>query len=271
MDERVEANRKHWDESVPIHVASKTYDVERFLATGKGRLKSIELEELSDVRGRSLLHLQCHFGLDTLSWAMEGANVTGIDFSEPAIEEARRLAGETGLDARFVVSTVYGLPENLDGEFDIVFTSYGALNWLPDITKWAEVVAHFLKSGGTFYVVEFHPMAMIFDDDPDVTDLKVRYPYFPEFGPVRDEQDGTYADLGAKFKNKLTFDFPHPVGEVLTALVDAGLRIEFLHEFPYVDWKFLPLMEHVDERWCRLTKHDGSVPLLYSIKATKPS
>ena len=142
MDERMEANRKHWDESVRVHVASKTYDVERFLSARKGRLKPIELEELGDVRGRSLLHLQCHFGLDTLSWAMEGANVTGIDFSEPAVKEARRLAGETGLDARFVVSNVYELPENLDGEFDFVFTSYGALNWLPDMTKWAEVVAH---------------------------------------------------------------------------------------------------------------------------------
>lgn len=268
MDERVEANRKHWDEAVPIHVASTTYDVANF-GKGRGRLKPVELEEVGDVRGKSLLHLQCHFGLDTLSWAMEGARVTGADFSEPAIEAARKLAEEHGIDARFVVSDIYDLPERLDGNFDIVFTSYGALNWLPDVERWAGVAWHFVKPGGTFYIVEFHPVAMIFDDDPDVTELKVRYPYFPEFGPIRSEDDGTYAELDAKFENKVTYDFPHPTSEVVTALIDAGFQIEFFHEFPFGNWKFLPIMEHIDRYTCRLIKNHGSVPLLYSIKATR--
>ena len=267
MDERVEANRRHWDEAVPVHVASTTYDVANF-GEGRGRLKPVELEEVGDVSGKSLLHLQCHFGLDTLSWAMEGAQVTGADFSKPAIDKARELASEHEIDARFVVSDIYDLPSQLDGEFDIVFTSYGALNWLPDLGPWAEVAAHFVKPGGTFYVVEFHPVAMIFDDDPNATDLKVRYPYFPEFGPIRSDDDGTYADLDAKFQNKVVYDFPHPTSEVLTALIDAGLQIEFFHEFPFGNWKHLACMEHIDRYTCRLSKNDGSVPLLYSIRAS---
>ena len=167
MDERVEANRKHWDEAVPIHVASTTYDVANF-GKGRGRLRPGELGEVGDVRGKSLLHLQCHFGLDTLSWAMEGARVTGADFSEPAIEAARKLAEEHGIEARFVMSDIYDLPERLDGDFDIVFTSYGALNWLPDVERWAGVAWHFVKPGGTFYIVAFHPVAMLFADPPAV-------------------------------------------------------------------------------------------------------
>ena len=268
MDERVEANHKYWDEAVPVHVASAMYDVANF-GKGRGRLKPVELEELGDVRGKSLLHLQCHFGLDTLSWAMEGAVVTGVDFSEPAIEAALELAAEHGIEARFVVSDIYDLPERLEGEFDIVFTSYGALNWLPDLERWAKVASHFVKPGGTFYVVEFHPVSMIFDDDPSVTDLRVRYPYFPEFGPVRSEEDGTYADRDAKFENRITYDFLHPTSEVVTALIDVGLRIEFFHEFPFSSDQIFPFTEVVAERIVRLTKHDGSVPLLYSIRATK--
>ena len=201
----------------------------------------------------------------------EGAIVTGIDFSAPAIEAARKLADETNIDAAFLVSNVYDLPENLEGEFDIVFTGYGALNWLPDMEAWAKVAAQFVKPGGTFYVVEFHPMSMIFDDDPKLTALRVKYPYFPEFGPIEDDQDGTYVDLEAKFEHKLTYYFPHPVGEVVSALIDAGLRIEFLHEFPFTPWKFLETMKQVDPYSWRLVENDGSVPLIYSIKATKPN
>ena len=265
----MEANRRHWDEVVATHVAAPSYNVEGFKA-GVSKLKPVELEELGDVRGKTLLHLQCHFGLDTLSWAREGAVVTGVDFSAPAIEAARGLANETGIEASFVVSNVYDLPKRLDGEFDVVYTSHGALNWLPDMEEWAKVVAHFARPGGIFYVMEFHPMAMIFDDDPALTELRVKYPYFPEFGPVEDDRDGTYVDLDAKFENRLTYDFPHPVSEVVTALIDAGLRIEFLHEFPFTSWKFLDRMDAIDQHSWRLREQDGCVPLEYSIKATKP-
>ena len=148
MNEYFEANRRHWDEVVPIHMRSALYDVDSFKA-GTSKLKPVEREELRDVRGKTMLHLQCHFGLDTLSWGREGAVVTGVDFSEPAIDAARELAAETGIEARFILSEVYSLPDRLSEEFDIVFTSYGAICWLPDISRWAGVVARFLNPGGT--------------------------------------------------------------------------------------------------------------------------
>jgi SAM-dependent methyltransferase len=268
MNEQTEANRRHWDEVVPVHAASDFYDVPSFKA-GETKLKPVELEELGDVRGKSLLHLQCHFGLDTLSWAREGATVTGIDFSEQAIDTARALAAETGIDAKFLVSDIYALPDNLEGDFDIVFTSYGVKCWLPDIERWAQVAAHFVKPGGTFYIVEFHPFAGVFDDEPNVTDLRVRYPYFPTGEPMRFENDGTYA-AGAKLENRETYEWPHTLGDFVSALIDAGLRIDFLHEFPFMAYQHQPFTEVAPDGNVRLKYHDGSVPLLFSIKATKP-
>ena len=269
MDDYTEANRRHWDEIVPIHAGSEFYDVASFRAGGS-KLKPVEREELGDVQGKTMLHLQCHFGLDTLSWAREGAIATGADFSERAIETARALAAETGVEARFVVSDLYALPEELGGQFDIVFTSYGAIYWLPDIRRWAQVAAHFVRPGGTFYIVEFHPFAWVFDDAPDVTDLHVRYPYFPTGEPLRFEIEGTYADRSAAVEHRVSYSWPHPLGDIVTALIDAGLRLEFLHEFPFSTFQFVPFMEKTGEHTVRLTKHDGCVPLLFSIKATKP-
>ena len=268
MSEYLDVNKRHWDELVPIHLRSNYYDVEAFRA-GKTSLHALEREELGGVPGKTLLHLQCHFGLDTLSWAREGAIVTGADFSEPAIEAGRALAAECGIEARFVVSDLYLLPQRLEGQFDIVFTSYGALCWLPDIKRWAEVVAHFLRPGGTFYIVEFHAMSGVFIMEPDVTDLIVREPYFPIDEPLVFEDDGSYAHRDAKLANRLTYSWPHPVSEVVSSLIDAGLRIEFLHEFPFTIEQVFPFMERDDDGYWRLTKGDGSVPLLYSFKATK--
>lgn len=271
MNEYTETNRKHWDEVVPIHVNSEFYDVDAFRA-GRSKLKPVELSEVGDVRGKTLLHMQCHFGLDTLSWARhEGAIVTGADFSEPAIEAARRLAAECGIDARFVVSTIGDLPSRLDLQFDVVFTSYGVLCWLPDLARWAQVAAHFVKPGGLFYIAEFHPISMIFDDAEDVDDLRVRYPYFPGEEPLRFVDAGDYTDRSAPLRNNTTYEFLHPVGDVVSALADAGLRIEFLHEFPFSTYQFMQITERLPDGTVRLTKHDGSVPLLYSIRATKPA
>jgi ubiquinone/menaquinone biosynthesis C-methylase UbiE len=264
----LEANRRHWDEVVPIHVRSGLYAVDAFKA-GKSKLKPVERDELRDVRGKTMLHLQCHFGLDTLSWAREGASVTGVDFSEQAIEAARALAAETGIEARFILSEVYSLPGKLDEKFDIVFTSYGAICWLPDIRRWSEVVARYLTPGGTFYMVEFHPVCGIFDNDPAVTDLCIAYPYFNSEEPIRTEEDGTYANRSAKVTNRLNYSWPHPTSAVITSLIEAGLRIEFFHEFPFTTEHWFPFMEEHGERGWRLTKHDGSVPLMYSVKATK--
>jgi SAM-dependent methyltransferase len=271
MDRYRETNRRHWDELVPIHVGSEFYDVAGFKA-GKSTLQAIERGELGDVRGKSLLHLQCHFGLDTLSWARDaGAIVTGADFSAPAIEAARTLAREIGIDARFVHADLYGLPEHLHEQFDVVFTSYGVLGWLPDLRGWARIAARFVRPGGTFYVVEFHPFVWVFDDSPGVTDLRVRYPYFTGPSPLEIEVPADYADPAAHVENRITFNFPYELGAVVTSLVAAGLRIEFLHEFPYSPYRCWPFTAERPDGKARLIEHDGSVPLLFSLKATKPA
>lgn len=267
----MDANRRHWDEITPVHAASDFYAGHLAeLRAGRSRLHGIELAEVGSVGGKSLLHLQCHFGLDTLSWAREGASVTGIDFSTPAIETARGLAAELGIDARFVVSNLYDLPANLAGQFDVVFTSYGAITWLPDMKRWAEIATHFVKPGGFFYVAEFHPVLQTLDDRPGVDEPRFYYPYFESAGPLRFEDDGTYADTAAHFENREQYNYPHSLGEIVTAVVDSGLRLDFLHEFPYCSYPALPFMEHRDDGMWYLTKSALAVPLLFSLKATKP-
>jgi ubiquinone/menaquinone biosynthesis C-methylase UbiE len=269
--EYMDTNRSHWDEVVDVHVRSEFYDVAAFKA-GRSKLKPVELAELGDVRGKTLLHLQCHFGMDTLSWARnEGAIVTGVDFSEPAVEQARALAAELRIDARFIHSNVYDLPGVLDERFDVVFTSYGVLGWLPDVRRWAHVAAHFVRPGGTFYIAEFHPFAQVFDETPGVDELYVKYPYFETPEPFRDDGGRDYAEPTAPLEHTTTYWFPHSLGDVVSSLIDAGLRIEHLHEFPFSTYQFLPFTAHTHDGSVRLTKHDGSVPLLYSIKATKPA
>ena len=271
MDEFLNANREHWNELVPINAKSEMYDLDSFKA-GKSSLNSIELEELGDVAGKSLLHLQWHFGKATLSWARLGAKVTGVDFSEKAIMLARSLGEDIGVDADFVVSDVYDLPDALDAreKFDIVFTSYGVLCWLPDLTRWGQIIAHFLKPGGTFYLAEFHPFANIFYDEDDATDLVVHYPYFYTPEPMRFEPDGygSYADRSATVTTT-DFEWNHGLGDVINALISAGLKIEFLREFPYSCYQHLPMMEKGDDGYWRLKDKGESVPLVYSIKATK--
>ena len=175
-DRYMEANRRSWDARTPTHFGSRFYDVDGFRA-GASSLQSIEIEEVGDVDGKSLLHLQCHFGLDTMSWARLGARATGVDFSEEAVSLARSLSEELGIDADFVVSNVYDLPDVLDQRFDVVFTSYGALTWLPDLERWADVAAHFLEPGGFLYVVDSHPFGSVFYDEEDAVELRPFYPY----------------------------------------------------------------------------------------------
>ena len=227
----------------------------------------VELEELGDVAGRSLLHLQCHFGMDTLSWARLGADVTGIDFSEPAIGLARSLSDELDIPARFVHSNIYELPDVLSGQFDIVFTSYGVLCWLPDLTRWAQVIAHFLKPGGTFYIAEIHPFGVVFDDEIE-TDLRVRYPYFHSEKPMRFDYDSSYASGESKVSHTESYEWAHSLGDIINSLISVGLRIEYLHEFPFCVYKMLPFMEKGKDGWWRLPEQQDSIPLTFSLKAS---
>jgi SAM-dependent methyltransferase len=235
-------------------------------------LHELELGEVGDVAGKSLLHLQCHFGLDTLSWARLGASVTGLDFSSVAIEEARRLATELSIDARFVESDLYAAPSALDGErFDIVFTSYGVLSWMPDIGRWASVVASLVSPGGFLYVAEIHPAAMVLSDEPGIEDLRVGYPYWTSTAePLRFEEEGTYADYDAPIKLP-EYVWQHGLGGIVTGLIDAGLTLEFLHEHDRTVYQQLPFMEKGSDGWWRLPTSMPALPLLFSLRATRPS
>jgi SAM-dependent methyltransferase len=263
----LETNRRHWDELVPLHMQTRFYDVDGFRA-GASSLHDLEIEEVGDVAGKSLLHLQCHFGLDTLSWARRGAKVTGVDFSPAAIEAARGLAEECGIEARFVESDIYALPDVLEEQFDIVYTSYGIVFWHPDVPQWAEVVARFVKPGGFFYIAEFHPICSVFHNESADDRLEIKYPYF-EGEAQRFEEDGTYADRDAKLENKVTYSWPFTLGGVVTSLIEAGLRIEFLREHPFTVEQFWPLVEEVAPRKWALRRYRESIPLMFSLKARR--
>ena len=260
-----EANRASWDERVPIHVSGEFYDVAAFKA-GEERLQPFEIAEVGDVSGKDLLHLQCHFGIDTLSWARRGARVTGLDFSGPAIEAARGLASDMGLGATFVQSDVYEAVEALGSRaFDIVYTGRGALNWLPDIERWAGVVAELIRPGGFLYLTEFHPFTEVFGDD----DLTVEHDYFQDENPRVWDEPGTYADFDAETVHNLTYEWNHTFGKVISAVSAAGLGVELLHEFDYTKFARWPILEKVGFDNYRLPTGTPRIPLMYSLRARK--
>jgi len=270
MDKYLKANRALWDEWTGINYRSNFYKVADFKA-GLNKLRAYEMAEVGPVDGKELLHLQCHFGLDTLCWARLGARVTGVDFSAAAISQARALAEDVGLDARFVQSDIYELPQHLEGGFDVVYTSRGVLDWLPDIERWARVAAHFVRPGGFFYITEIHPVAQVFDDDEGVRDLRLRYPYFGHAEPITIPTKGSYADRDAPVRQEFEYSWSHAMGEIVTALTVAGLRIDFLHEFPFAEWP-LPFLQPAADGTHRLPpEHDLKLPLFFSLKASKPT
>lgn len=264
QDEWLEANRASWDELVPIHFASEFYDVEGFKA-GWESLHPFEITEVGDVSGKELLHLQCHFGMDTLCWARRGAHATGLDFSAPAVEKARELAAELALEAEFVETDVYAAADALSGRaFDVVYTSTGALGWLPDIRRWAEVVVALLRPGGFLYLAEFHPFSGVFGDD-----LTIAHDYFQE-EPEVSEEPGSYANPDAGTVYNRTYQWDHTLGGVVSAVAGAGLTVELLHEHDYVlfpaPWPFL---EKSGDGTYRLPEGAPDLPLMYSLRARK--
>lgn len=265
----IEQNRARWDEVVDIHVSSDFYRVAEFKA-GRSALDPIVLSELGDVSGQKLLHLQCHFGLDTLSLARLGARVTGLDFSPKAIAAARNLAEEAGIDAQFIEGRVEQAPNLAGTDFDIVFTSWGVLVWLPDINLWAQTVAKCLKPGGRFYIAEGHPILWIFEDQKDayLDNLSVVRSYFLD-GPQRWENPFDYAEPTVSLKHHQSNEWQHGLGEVVTALADAGLRIEFLHEHDRLVWPGVPGMVDNGEGEYRAPEGAPRLPFAYSISARK--
>jgi ubiquinone/menaquinone biosynthesis C-methylase UbiE len=270
--EAIRDNNALWDEWTRIHETSAFYDLAGFKRGGI-RLRPYELDEIGPVDGLELLHLQCHFGIDTLSWARLGARVTGADFSLAGVELARSVATEIGIDgARFVHSDLYDLPTVLDGTFDLVYTSRGVLRWLPDVRRWAEVIAHFVRPGGRFYITEIHPVAHVFeDDDIEPGELRLRYPYWQHVEPLSFPVIGSYAEPTAEVGVHTEHGWNHGLGEIVTALVDAGLRIDSLREYPFVDWPVEFLVEAPDGTYRLPAGTPGELPLFFSILATKPA
>jgi SAM-dependent methyltransferase len=268
MDKYLKNNKDLWNELTPIHEKSEFYDVEGFKNGRSSMLYPIELEEMGDISGKSLLHLQCHFGMDTLFWGRLGAKVTGIDFSDEAIKLAKSLSKETGVKAEFICSDIYKLPEVVKKKYDIVYTSGGVLCWLPDLNKWGKIIAHFLKRGGFFYIMEGHPFSTVFDNSAAATELKVRQSYFHNPEPIKWSWEEDYADPSF-IGTQSSFEWTHSLGDIINALVGAGLKIEFLHEFPYSFFKAMPFLQRGDNGFWHL--EGDKLPLVFSLKASKPT
>ena len=261
----LDANRSMWDERVPIHVGSRFYDVDAF-RRHPDRIRPFEAEEVGDVTGKDLVHLQCHFGLDTLSWATRGARVTGLDFSTPAVAAARTVAAELGLTAEFVVGNVYEAPEILDGRtFDVVYTGIGALNWPPDLAEWAGVVAALLRPGGFLYLCEFHPILWAF---PWSGELVVETDYFDD-QPRFDDEPGTYVDFDAPTEMNGCYEWQHTLGDVVSEIVGAGLTLELLNEHDVILYERWPWLERHGLDDYRFPAGRPRVPLMYSVRARR--
>jgi SAM-dependent methyltransferase len=252
------ANKELWNQRTIVHRDSAFYNLAGF-KKGETVLTPIELAELGDVNGKTMLHLQCHFGMDSLDWARRGAKVTGVDLSDEAIKEAIALNNEMGLNASFICANVYDLPQHLDGQFDIVFTSYGVVGWLPDLDKWAGLIARYLKPGGIFYMAEFHPVVWMFDEE--FTHIKY---YYNNRELIITENEGTYTDREADIKGK-EYSWNHSISEVLNALIKAGLRLEFFNEHMFSPYPcFRNLVKGGSGGWY-IKGMEEKIPMVYSL------
>jgi SAM-dependent methyltransferase len=235
MDTHTTINQRLWDELAPLHAASSYYDVQSFL-DGTETLEDTEVREVGEVAGKRLVHLMCHFGMDTLSWARRGASVTGLDFSAQAVDIATKLATQVGVEADFVCADVMTAAGRLDDAYDVVFLSKGVMMWIEDLTAWAQVCADLLKPGGVFYLLEFHPLALALSETE--TGLALQGSYFHSPEPQIVVNDGSYAVADAGMAHQESREWTHPVGDIVTALIGAGIRIEFLHEFRASELEF---------------------------------
>lgn len=262
MDDYLKINQNSWNAKVAYHLNSEFYDVPGFL-NGETSLPSLDIELLGDVKGKSVLHLQCHFGQDSLSIARLGANVTGADLSDQAIETANSLAKQLQIDAKFVCCDIYDLPNHLEEKFDIVYTSYGVIGWLPDLNRWAEVIKHFLKPDGKLVFVEFHPFLWMFNEDF----TKISYPYSSE-KPIVEEFEGTYADTSAPIKQEYVM-WNHSLSKVLNALRNQNLKIQHFEEHTYSPWPCFPEVTEIAKKNFIVPNLGAYAPYIYSVVATK--
>ncbi len=258
-----EHNRESWNELTTLHADSNFYDIDSF-KKGKTSLNHIEIEELGDIKGKKILHLQCHFGMDTLSLARQGAEVVGVDISDTSIQKANALSTDLKIPAKFIRSNIYEIEQVLNETFDIVYTSYGAINWLDDLDKWAKIISRFLKPNGIFYMVEFHPFIYTLNDNSEISNS-----YF-KTQALETAVESSYTDKSeVSNKNLKHIEWHHSLSEVLNSLITNGLRIEFLNEFPYQVYNCFPnLIENNKGKWVS-DKYGDKIPHMYSVKAMK--
>ena len=274
MDEYLELNRVMWDERAPAHAASPEYQVERFLTDPAhiSQVVAFDRPRLGDVSGLRGVHLQCHIGTDTLSLARLGATMTGLDFSTASIAQARALAGQTGTEIDFHVSDVYAAVEVLGAAaYDLVFTGIGALGWLPDVARWARVVAGLLRPGGRLFIREGHPILWAADQDRLDGSLVIDFPYFERTEPTIWDEPGTYVSTETEFAHTRSAEWNHGIGEILTAVLDAGLTITGFEEHRSVPWQAMPDMVAGPDGEFRLPDRPDRMPLTYTLQAVKPA
>ena len=255
-------NKNAWNNKTEVHIASEFYDMKGFLE-GKSTLNSIELKLLGDISNKKILHLQCHFGQDTMTFARMGAQATGIDFSEKAIEKATEFSKQLNLDTTFICCDIYEAPKYLKDQFDIVFTSYGTIGWLPDLDKWATVVSQFLKPGGQFIMADFHPVVWMYDNDFK----EVFYSYF-NIEPIIEDESGTYADRYSEIEAK-TITWNHPISETLNALITNEVELNSFNEYDYSPYNCFNNTEEFEPNKFRIKTFENKIPMVYSIKGTK--
>lgn len=262
MNDYKKINKAAWDIKTDIHINSEFYNNKTFLK-GESSLKHIELDLLGDIKGKSILHLQCHFGQDTISLARLGAKVTGIDLSDKAIDYAKMMSKELGIDAKFICSDIYELPNILDEKFDIVFTSYGVIGWLPDMERWAKVISHYLKPRGHFIMVEFHPVVWMFDEDFQAVD----YSYF-KAGEIIEQLQGTYADQDSDVQYS-TVTWNHSLSDVLNNLIRANIQINRFEEYDYSPYNCFKHTIEIEREKYRIKHLDDKLPMIYAIEGIK--
>lgn len=258
----LEINRNSWNNRTETHINSDFYDLKGFLE-GKNSLNDIELNLLGDIKEKKILHLQCHFGQDSISLSRLGAEVTGVDISDKAIESAKKIATEVSANTRFIFCDVYDLPNYLDEKFDIVFTSYGTIGWLPDLDKWAKVISKFLKPGGKFVFVEFHPVVWMFDDNFE----KIKYRYFNS-GAIIENESGTYADKNADIQQDYVM-WNHSFSEVINSLIHNDLTIKSLDEFDYSPYNCFNNTVEFSPKKFRIKHLEDKIPIVYALVGEK--
>lgn len=259
----LEINKKLWNDRTEVHVGSEFYNMEGFLK-GQTSLKKPELDLLGDLKGKSVLHLQCHFGQDTISLARMGADATGIDLSDKAIEQAIQINAVCNTHARFICSDVYSLPQHLNEQFDVVFTSYGTIGWLPDMDKWASIIHTFLKPGGRFIFVEFHPAVWMFDDHF----THIQYSYF-NTETILIDNEGSYADKTAS-QNNPSVSWNHPLDEVIGALLKQGLVLKNFKEYDHSVYNCFSHTRQLEHDVFVIEHMGPKLPMMYSLVAEKP-